>query len=258
MFLIRLALLLAGFFCWQAKEVFAREVVVGLEPLPPLITNEKTGLTIDLLRQIEKHSELSFTIHILPYNRAKRNLKTGAIQLMGHTPYQVETQEFYSFAQELDWSLQTMTDLYALTPEKLQPAYYKHQGTIGTPRGNEEFFAELYDIPLKNFFPYGDIKSLLKMLNAKRIDLFLFERASSMTAIKSINLPRVYYRQIDSIPVSMAVQKNPAGKELKRIIDTTIQRLDQDRIFADYLRYRDMPSSGVIEQQAPGSSPGKD
>lgn len=244
--LLVMLLTMALVFSLPVKAV-AREVIVGLEPLPPLVTKGKTGLTIDFLRQIEKHSALSFNIYILPYNRAKRNLRTGTIHLMGHTPFQVETQEFYTFAQELDWSLHTIADMYALQPEKLQPEYYKVKGTIGTPRGNEAFFAELYNIPVENFFPYGDIESLIKMLRAKRIDLFMFERVSSMTAIQTIKLPRVYYRQMDTIPVSLAVQKTPEGTQLKKILESTIRLLDEEKIFAEYLKYQEMPATGVIE-----------
>lgn len=78
---------------WMAilicEPVFGREVKVGFEPLPPLIVDKDTGYTIDMLKAIEKISDFKFTIKIMPYNRAKHMLKTGGVDLAGHTPYRL-------------------------------------------------------------------------------------------------------------------------------------------------------------------------
>ena len=102
----------------MSQPTFSEEIVIGLEPLPPLIINKDTGYTIDMLRQIEKQTDLIFKIRIMPYNRVKHSLKAGDIDLAGHTPYKMETPDFYEYAVDVDWSITTLIDVYSKDPGK--------------------------------------------------------------------------------------------------------------------------------------------
>ncbi len=97
------------FFLWVSL-IHAENILVGLEPFPPLITEDKKGLSVELLRAVEKISDLRFKIKIMRYDLAKFRLKKGKRHLIGHTPYKVEVKEFYEYAQELDWSINAIVD----------------------------------------------------------------------------------------------------------------------------------------------------
>lgn len=222
------------------------EIKVALEPLPPFVKHNKSGLTIDLLKAVEQHTDLTFNIYVLPYNRAKRYLKAGNIELMGHTPYGVETQEFYSYAIELDWFIKTTTDIYSMDAKNLADDVYKTLLRVGTPRGNEAFFSELYNIPINQFVHHGDLENLLRMLKGGRLDLFMFERSSTMHVIKSLKLKGIQYRKIDAIPIGLAVRKDLKGFKLKKQLESAFKKVDQEAIFSSFVKYNDLPDKGEV------------
>ncbi|MCP4024057.1 MAG: hypothetical protein GY729_19605, partial [Desulfobacteraceae bacterium] len=131
-------------FQFLAAPLFAREINVGLELFPPLISEDGKGLSIDLLRAVENISDLEFKIVIVPYNRAKKELETGKRELIGHTPTGLETKDFYKYAQELTWFIPSVLDIYAMTETNLDQQRFAKLKRIGTPHGNEHFFSALY------------------------------------------------------------------------------------------------------------------
>lgn len=128
---------------------------------------------------------------------------------------------------------------------KLDPVKFKADKFIGTPRGNEEFFSELYHIPIDHFY-IGNLDNLLKMLGAGRIDIFLFERASTMTYVKKIAIKNVFYKNIDMLGASLAVRKDEGGSKLKRRLDDLIRKTEKLQIFKEYLEYLKMPPNGIV------------
>ncbi len=110
-----LLLILAGLSLTVFSSLISAETIkVGFEPFPPFIIDKDTGYTIKLLKEVEAISDLKFEIIIMSYARAKRWLGTGEVDIIGHTPYQVETDAFYKFAQELNFTITTVSDLYSM------------------------------------------------------------------------------------------------------------------------------------------------
>ena len=223
----------------------AQTVKTGVEPFPPLIVDKSTGYTIDLLKAIEAVSDLKFDIRIMSYTRAKYDLKRSESDMIAHTPYRLETDDFYAYALELDWNMETRSDLFAMSDYKFNKI---NNLLIGIPRGNKEFAAELLGLPAKNFYE-SSIENLLEMLQKGRIDAFWFERASTMTMLKKLKISNVFYMKMpkDTIPVGIAVQKNDKGLQLKDKIDSLIKKIDQEKLFKDYSVYLKMPDSGVFK-----------
>ncbi len=227
------------------NPLVAEEIVVGLEPLPPLITKDRGGYTVELLKEVEKISDMRFTIKILPYVRARIELEKGGIHLMGHTPYELETKEFYTFAQELEWKIDTVLDIYSVNKAHLAPETFKTMKKIATPRGNEAFLSETYGIPAENFFA-GNIDNLLRMVKVGRVDLFFFERASSMSSIRKLKIDGMAYRLVDRIGAGLAVRKDDAGTALKNRLDSMLKKVDRKKILSEYTKYLNMPESGIV------------
>ena len=241
----KLLILFAVLTAFLNRSAWAEIINVGLEPFPPLITKDGKGYSVDMLRAVEKISDLTFNITVMPYNRAKHELKKGRVDLIGHTPHQLETKEFYTYAQELEWGIIVPVDIYSMNEANLDPKIFRTLKRIGTPRGNEGFFSQLYGIPIKQFHT-GTIESLLRMMKKGRSDLFLFERASTMSRIQKLGIKNVFYRQIDRIPASFAVRKSEHGTELKNKLDALIKKVDQERIFSGVTKYWSLPESGVV------------
>lgn len=241
-------IILALIFFIMSQPIYAEEIKVGFEAMPPLIIDKDNGFTIQMLKEIEKKTDLKFTITIMPYNRAKYALKTGEIDLVGHTPYQMETPNFYEYAIDIDWSVITKIDLYSIKTDYLSGDGYKNLKKIGTPRGNEGFISELFNIPKENFY-VNELDNLVKMLNSKRIDVILFERSASMSTIQKLKFNTIQYKLLDdSIKAGFAVTKDSNGKRIKALLENAIKNIDQETIFKDYFRYISLPDKGMVIQ----------
>ncbi|PKG96675.1 hypothetical protein [Paraglaciecola sp. MB-3u-78] len=75
---------------------YSKEIDVGFEPFPPLINEDGSGLVVDMLNTLAASKNLHFNFHIITYGRAKKDLQSERLKLIGLTPYQLETQELFS------------------------------------------------------------------------------------------------------------------------------------------------------------------
>lgn len=220
-------------------------VTAAMEPFPPLINEDGSGYTIDMLKKIEGTSDLKFSITIMNYARAKILLRTNKVDLIAHTPYRLEEPDFYDYAQELTWKIDVISDLYAMSEDKFKAiANLK----IGIPRGNEDFAAGVLGIPKEHFY-VGRIENLLKMLQAGRIDVFWFERVSTMTTLKRLGITKVYYKRIPDypVPVGIAVAKNSKGTILRHTLEQALAASKWQENFKNNLQFNQYSAEGLIK-----------
>lgn len=241
--IVFLAWCLVSLMVFQAQ---AEVVRVGLEPFPPLITEDGKGHSVDMLRAIEKMSDLKFDIKIMTYVQAKEGLKEGKLDLIGHTPQGKEAKEFYAYAQDLKWGIVTITDIYGLNKADIGPNKYKTLKLIGTPKGNKEVYNEIFGIPLENFYE-GDMDTLLKMLEKGKLNAYIFERASTMYSIKKLKLKNIQYRMLDdSIRASFAVRKDERGNKLRDKLDGYMKQANIMSTLSGYYQFINLPMEGSI------------
>ncbi|MBA6305114.1 hypothetical protein [Colwellia sp. MB02u-14] len=65
-----------------------------------------------MLHAIVKISDREFNIEIMTYPRAKHQLKQQRVEIACHTPKDLETVDFYLYAQELNWKIDTSSDIF--------------------------------------------------------------------------------------------------------------------------------------------------
>ena len=212
-------------------------VRVGLEPFPPLINSDGTGYTIDLLKSLEKHSNLQFQVNIMSYQRSKIELKKGNIDLIGHTPKGLESAAFYQYAQELNLKIPTRLDLFALDPRFLKPDHLE-QNRLGTPPGNAAFMADLAQIPFDRFTE-SPLAGLVEMLTLKRIDAILFERGSVLSTLaQQSEHPTVHYKTLKTnIFAGLAVGRSPRADRLAQTLNHTLEDMDYLAFYTPYLKH---------------------
>ncbi len=223
----------------------AQNVTVGMEPFPPFITAQATGYSVDMLRAIEKISDLKFNIKVMTYARAKHELEFNQIDVAAHTPKNLETKAFYQYAQELDWQISAKSDLFSLE-KKYFNRHNLTRGRIGTTLGNADFFAERTGIARSKFMETSSLNQLVSLLLRRRIDVLIFERVSVMTLLQARDAQNVYYQTIGEVPASIAVANNNEGDILKKKLDHLITLLNQEEIFSGYLEYSRLPDSGTV------------
>jgi polar amino acid transport system substrate-binding protein len=224
---------------------FSETINVGMEPFPPFVNEEKQGFTVDMFRAIEKISDLKFNIEIMTYARAKHELKYQKIDIAGHTPKKLETQDFYQYGEELNWQIDTTSDLFSFDPHYFEFNNIAH-GRIGTTLGNADFFAQQMGLSRDKFIETSSMNQLIDMFIKRRIDVLVFERVSVMTLLQDRNVNGVFYQTIGKVPASIAVFKGEAGSQLKAKLDGLISQLDHDQLFGDYFKYTKLPKSGKV------------
>lgn len=223
----------------------AQDIHIGIEPFPPIITENGTGYAVDMLKAIETISDLKFQFHVMNYARAKKELKNGRLDVIGLTPKGFETADFYEYAEDIDWSISAKVDLFTLNN-----AYFQTQSlpehSIGTLRGNADFFSEVLNIPRNKFVEVSSLTQLIQMLERKRLKVITFERASTMSTLEKYNVQGVYYKNVAQIPASFAVHNNSSGKALKKKIDHLLSQIKSNRYFTAFFHYQNLADSGKV------------
>jgi polar amino acid transport system substrate-binding protein len=242
---------MAGLAVWIfALVVQASPVEVRLEPFPPLVYEDGSGLMVEMLHEAAREAGLTLAVEVMPYSRAKYQLRNGQADLVGPVPLDRETREFYQYAVELDWRVPTKADLFSYAPDALRKEKWR-QGSIGTPLGNADFFSGITGLPLDSFLE-ASLVELVKMLNSERIPVVLFERASTMTTMQNMEAGHFFYRNLFSIPAGFAVADTERGRALKASLDAHMRPPAELRSFAPYLRYLSLPDRGMVPRQAVG------
>ncbi len=226
-------------------KLLAQDVHVGIEPFPPLIEENGQGDIISMLTAIEKISDLKFFFHVMNYARAKKELEKQKLDLIGLTPQGYESPEFYYYATDIKWSVDAKVDLYALDKLALNTNNISDH-SIGTLRGNADFFSMLLNIPRNKFVEVSSLFQLIKMLEKKRLDVITFERASTMSTLNELKIPHVFYKRVAKIPASFAVNKTTKGLALKKKIDLLLRNINTNQYFKAYQYYQALPDTGKV------------
>lgn len=233
--------------CLVSSLAHARDIRVRLEPFPPLVREDGGGLLVEMLERVAREHELSLDIRILSYSRSKYELRNGEADLIAPVPLGRETGDFYSYARELDWRLDTRADLFSYSPELLDGDDWRAR-RVGTPWGNAPFFSELTGVEL-NAFVESSLGSLARMLRSKRIKAVLFERVSTMTTIRELDLEGIHYRNLFRIPAGLAVADTKRGRALQKQLEPLLTNPEELPRFEQYLEYTRLPERGRVDGQ---------
>lgn len=237
------------------------EILVGLEPFPPLVNEDGSGYVINMLSALQQQTELDFNFQMMTYARAKKELKSHRIDIIGLTPKDSETQEFYQYAQELSWHFDTTVDFYTTSPSNFDFDSLPNK-SIGTLIGNADFFSELSVIPRDKFIEVSSLTQLIMMMARGRLKIVLFERVAMMSTISqlqnelsnkipselnSIEKPqKIYYQKFKTIAASLAVAKTAEAEQLKLQLNNLLSK-GTEKYFKTIAPYAQLPDKGVIE-----------
>ena len=242
---MKLAKRIIPLLIFLSVNVTAQDVHIGLEPFPPIVNEDGQGYAVDIFKAIESISDLKFHFHIMNYARAKKELQKQSLDMIGLTPQGHETKSFYQYAQDINWSITTKVDLFTLDKKYFNTQLLPKQ-SIGTLRGNADFFSEVLNIPRDKFIEISTLTQLTKMLQRKRLKIITFERASTMTTIEKFDITGVYYKKVAEIPASFAVYKNTKGRELKAKIDKLLAKVRSKSYFGSYFEYQKLADTGLL------------
>ncbi|MEW6992173.1 substrate-binding periplasmic protein [Colwelliaceae bacterium 6441] len=232
--------------CFFCPQVDAQEVHVGFEPFPPLINENGGGFAIEMLQALTDKSDLTFNFTLMTYARAKKELKERRLDLIGLTPKGNESEEFYQYANELDWSFDAYVDFFSKEKFDFELNTLAER-SIGTLIGNADFFAQLSHIPRENFVEVSSLKQLVKMLDKGRINLALFERISMITTLKKHKIQNIYHKHLFSIPASLAVANTKSGYQLKEKLDKILKGKINDEFNMKLANFNKVADFGLVK-----------
>jgi polar amino acid transport system substrate-binding protein len=232
-------------FIAVSQQSIAEEIDVGFEPFPPLINEDGSGLVIDMLRTLSAGKNLDYHFHVMTYARAKKDLASKRLKLIGMTPYQLETQDFYQYGVELNWHIDTQVDFFSLNKDYFNIAQLPDR-SIGTLVGNAAFFSEVINVPTSKFVEVSSLKQLVTMLAFGRLKVILFERVSTMSTIKTQQIENIYYKKMGVVPASLAVANTIEGLKLKTQLDNLLSKVENKKFFSRFIYYSAMSDSGKV------------
>lgn len=222
---------------------------IALEPLPPFINkgfvnSDKPGISVKLLKAVEKKTGDVFIFSEVPYGRLKLGLRNRQYDLVGHMPYRNEVPDFYTYARDVDWHIDVAMDLYVTDKDNLKKI---NSLKIGIPRGNKDFAAKYTGLPIGLFYDKGGIESLLKMLVRGRIDAYWFPRASTVPFLNEME-SRFYYIKLppESLPIGFSVPDTERGRQLKKKVEEALESIDVHDLFHEIHMVNEMPDEGEI------------
>ncbi len=228
-----------------AKEKEHKHTIrVGLEETPGLLEANGEGILDKALKEVAKKVKLfNFSFTYLSYLRAKVELEKGNLDLIGLTPKGHEVKEFYKFAKELKWELNTNLILFCSSKKAL---LLKNSEKVGSPSGNEDFIARSLNHKV-GFFESGSLKSLIMRLHKKRIPCIAFEEISTLKMAKDIGIKKLYYKKIGSINASFAFRKGPLSKDMVKEMEKALAKIDWNEYLRNVVRIPVSQSTGVIK-----------
>ncbi|MDT0604605.1 MULTISPECIES: transporter substrate-binding domain-containing protein [Thalassotalea] len=231
--------------CITPLTANAQNVIVGLEPFPPFINEDGSGFAIEMFNALTQQSDLNFEFNLMTWGRAKRELKSHHVDLIGISPKNNETADYYQYAKELDWSFIATVDLFSKEKSNLILENLPNK-SIGTLIGNADFFAELSNIPRNKFVEISNLKQLVKMMDKGRIKTVIFDRISMMSTIKKLKLANIHYRELMKIPATFAVKNTPDGLQLQKKLDNLMSTKNIEKYQEKLSLYNKLPPTGIV------------
>lgn len=224
-------------------SAYSKTISVGLEAFPPFVLDDGSGLSVDLIKKLDKKlSEYNFKIQIAPYKRIKAESNANRMQLIGHTPYKEESKDFYKDFVEINWSYPVCTNF--LIHPSVENLFTKEDAVIGTLVGNKELLKSIKELKHKKIFEHSSLESLLKMLERKRVDAVWFASAPIKHYQKKLGYNYFVSLTYPKRPlaIGLAVKKSKEGMKLKKKIEHALSsfdwRSDFDKVLGKKLECR--------------------
>lgn len=209
---------------------------LGSYYIPGLVENEKQGLFVDFVREIEQRAALNFDVHLKPTRRTQKDFKDGHVigyfpelydslplpkdQLLVSEPFWVKTIHVFTLKQ----GGFVVDSLPQLEGRKiaLVRGYTYGRDVKNNPK-------------IQKVYVDNDFQSL-KMLQAGRVDAVLGDLESTVSALHELKLDKKVHYTVNSplyaLDVFFVFQKTEQGRALNHRVSKAIQEMKQEGYIA--------------------------
>jgi len=221
---------------------------VALELFPPWIMADETGSVDELLKIIDRSPSYKIKTRYTTYARAKQLLLSDQVDIFAVGNKNHESPTFLNKVVTIDLGVESFVDYYSQSKQKLNNINDVGSYPIGVTLGGIELAAKMSGLPKERFFEIISIESLVKMLKAGRIHVFIAERNHAINAIKRFDLKNIYYKKASEIPLDFVfyVKNNNKGEMIKHDFEKLFNTLDVDSIFHEKFQYLSLPDKGQV------------
>ncbi len=227
--------------CFAPLFVLAKEkITVVTQSIPLMVESENKGVFIDILRKFFEKTGVEVEIMLLPRNRAFdyfRN-KKALILLPGVGPEPLgdaylKTVNFY---EKRDYLFYRKGDHYS----SIQSLKGK---TVGITNGYP-YAPEILETEGVHFEAAPSDEMNFKKLRKNRIDAFLAEEFSGLTALKESGAEGIVYdkeKPLSKLPVYIAVRDSEEGRKWHRFLNEKLKEMNKNAPLMDLVRARFSP-----------------
>lgn len=210
------------FFCIMLGQAQARDIVVSLPFLPPLVETKDKGILVDLVKAMaEEYKDGKITLlGVFPFPRSLENVEKGRADF--HMPFITPTNpKRIPFTYSTDVIFKVMFILCTnknnkdISPTNLTK--YKIE--------TDEAVKYILDAPIPNIMGSPSIESSLQKVDMGRIDGWVMAMPETDMALKKLGLKNIKRWEYKKFDVKALLPLGEKGKEVDRIFADLVKKL---------------------------------
>ncbi len=212
------SLIITLFLYLLVVSAYGEDINVSLALLPPVINKDETGILANFIRLLDaEYNGGTFSIEgVYPFKRSvnyvgkKSDLHWPSLEKpdgLKNKSLMYSTETFYKVNFVLYTKKGASVDINNLQRYK-----------IGTQLGQKDYFP--FKVEEKT-----SLENSLKMVDAGRLDGFIFSMFETDSALKTTNLKTIERQLYKKINVKMILPNNPKGKKIDNIITSIMKTL---------------------------------
>ena len=207
-------------------------ISVSLPIIPPLITEQKTGAIVELVKAMaDEYKDGKMTFDVYPMARSMENIMSGSAD--AHCPYVknhniTDSDNLFYYTTEpfgsVIFVLYTNKNVKELTPENVLDKKFK----VEIQPGHKEYLGDL---------PEAAPDAGLQKVDSGRIDGYIATMSMCDQMIQAMQLKNVKRQKFDTFDTAIIFKKNDEGKQKQEIMNSLIKKIREngayDRIMGE-------------------------
>jgi polar amino acid transport system substrate-binding protein len=216
----------------QQSTSNSSSISVSLPIIPPLITEQKTGAIVELVKAMaDEYKDGEMTYDVYPMARSMENIMSGSAD--AHCPYVknhniTDSDNLFYYTTETFGSvifvLYTNKNVKDLTPENVLDKKFK----VEIQPGHKEYLGDL---------PEAAPDAGLQKVDSGRIDGYIATMSMCDQMVKAMQLKNIKRQKFDTFETAIIFKKDDNGKQKRDIMNTLIKKIrengEYDRIMGE-------------------------
>ncbi len=204
----------------EQSTVKGTSISVSLPIIPPLITEQKTGAIVELVKAMaDEYKDGEMTFDVYPMARSMENIMSGSAD--AHCPYVknhniTDSDNMFYYTTEpfgsVIFVLYTNKNVKDLTPENVLDKKFK----VEIQPGHKEYLGDL---------PEAAPDAGLQKVDSGRIDGYIATMSMCDQLVQALQLKNIKRQKFDTFDTAIIFKKNDEGKQKQEIMNSLIKKI---------------------------------